>query len=117
MSPDTLILLALLNLTLPLLGFVLMMFFGRKLPRQGDWLETGIITLVLCSAGVILAEKLLLYHDETLRLAFTWVDFRSVPGIGPLRIDLGFQLDNLATIMMAVVAIISTVVHYFSIGY
>jgi NADH-quinone oxidoreductase subunit L len=117
MSPDTLILLALLNLTLPLLGFVLMMFFGRRLPRQGDWLETGIITLVLCSAGIILAEKLLLYHDETLRLAFTWVDFRSVPGIGPLRIDLGFQLDNLATIMMAVVAIISTVVHYFSVGY
>ena len=37
--------------------------------------------------------------------------------IGPLKIVLGFSMDNLAAIMMAVVMIISTLVHYFSIGY
>jgi NADH-quinone oxidoreductase subunit L len=109
MSPDTLIVLALLNLTVPLAGFVLMMFFGRKLPRQGDWLEVSFVTFVLGSALVVLAAKLLYYPDETLRLVFPW--------IGPLHIQLGFQLDNLSTIMMAVVALISTLVHYFSVGY
>jgi len=109
MSPDTLVLLSLLNLTVPLAGFVLMMFFGRKLPRQGDWLEVSLITLVLGSSLVVLAQKLLYYPDENLRLVFSW--------IGPLNIQLGFQLDNLSTIMMAVVALISTVVHYFSVGY
>jgi NADH-quinone oxidoreductase subunit L len=117
MSPDTLITLALANLTLPLLGFVLLMFFGKKLPRHGDWLETSILTVVLGSAVIVLVQKLLHYHDETLRLTFTWADFKNVPGIGPLKVILGFQLDNLSTIMMAVVALISALVHYFSIGY
>jgi NADH-quinone oxidoreductase subunit L len=109
MSPDALIILALLNLTVPLAGFVLMMFFGRKLPRQGDWLEVSLVTFVLGSSLVVLAQKLLYYPDDTLRLVFPW--------IGPLNIQLGFQLDNLSTIMMAVVALISTLVHYFSVGY
>src|SRR5512143_2674390 len=99
MSPDTLVLLALLNLTLPLAGFVLMMFFGKKLPRQGDWVGLSVLTFVVGSSLVILAQKLLYYPEETLRLTFTWV--------GPLGIQLGFQLDNLATIMMTVVAIVS----------
>ncbi len=109
MSPDTLVLLALLNLALPLLGFTLMMFIGKKLPRQGDWLEISLVTFVLMSSLSILAQKLLYYHDDTLRLTFMWV--------GPLTIQLGFQLDNLAAIMMTVVAVVSTLVHYFSVGY
>jgi NADH-quinone oxidoreductase subunit L len=117
MSQETLFTLALLNLILPLVGFVLMMFFGKKLPRQGDWLETSFVTVVLCSALVVMIQKLVHYHDDTLRLVFTWADFQNVPGLGPLKINLGFQLDNLSCIMMSVVAIISVVVHYFSIGY
>ncbi len=117
MSPDTLITLSLAVLLLPLAGFVLMMFFGKKLPRQGDWLETALITVALLLALVVLYQKLIHYHAETLALNFTWVDMHDVPGIGPLKIVLGFAVDNLAAIMMVVVALISTLVHYFSIGY
>jgi NADH-quinone oxidoreductase subunit L len=117
MSPDTLITLSLAILLLPLAGFVLMMFFGRKLPRHGDWLETALITVVLLLALVVLYQKLTLYHAETPVLNFTWVDMHDVPGIGPLKIVLGIAVDNLTAIMMVVVALISTLVHYFSIGY
>jgi NADH-quinone oxidoreductase subunit L len=117
MSQDFLISLSLVVLLLPLLGFVLMIFFGRKLPRQGDWLETGIVSLVLLLSFVILFQKLSLHSGETLSLKFTWIDFQNVPGIGPLKIVLGFALDNLSAIMLVVVALISTLVHYFSIGY
>ena len=117
MSPDTLITLSLAVLLLPLAGFVLMMFFGKKLPRHGDWLETALITVVLLLALVVLYQKLIHYHAETPALNFTWVDMHDVPGIGPLKIVLGVAVDNLAAIMMAVVALISTLVHYFSIGY
>ena len=55
MSSETLITLSLAVLLLPLAGFVLMMFFGKKLPRQGDWLETGIITVAL---GIALVRAL-----------------------------------------------------------
>jgi NADH-quinone oxidoreductase subunit L len=117
MSPDTLITLSLAVLLLPLTGFVLMMFFGKRLPRQGDWLETGIIMLALGAALTVLVQKLTLYHAESIQMNFTWVDLHDAPGIGPLKIVLGFGVDNLAAIMMAVVLLISTLVHVFSIGY
>jgi NADH-quinone oxidoreductase subunit L len=117
MSPETLITLSLAVLVLPLAGFVLMMFFGKKLPRQGDWLETGIITAALALAVTVLIQKLMLYHAEMLQINFTWVDLHDAPGIGPLKIVLGFGVDNLAAIMMVVVMLISTLVHFFSIGY
>ena len=62
-------------------------------------------------------QKLTAYHAETLPLNFTWVDFHDAPGIGPLKIVLGFAVDNLAAIMMVVVTLVSTLVHFFSIGY
>jgi NADH-quinone oxidoreductase subunit L len=117
MSSQTLVTISLVVLALPLLGFTLMAFFGKRLPRQGDWFETGIITVALGLSLIVLAQKLLYYHGLTLSLDFTWVDLHNVPGIGPMKIVLGFSLDNLSTIMMAVVALISTLVHYFSIGY
>ncbi len=117
MSPDTLITLSLVVLILPLAGFVLMMFFGKKLPRQGDWFETAIITAALTASITVMVQKLTAFHAETLQINFTWVDLHNAPGIGPLKIVLGFSVDNLAAIMMVVVALISTLVHYFSIGY
>lgn len=117
MSSDTLITLSLAVLVLPLAGFVLMMFLSKRLPRHGDWLETGIITVALGIALTVLVQKLTAFGGETIALRFTWVDLGDVPGIGRLPIVLGFAVDNLAAIMMAVVMIISTLVHYFSIGY
>jgi NADH-quinone oxidoreductase subunit L len=117
MTQETLLTLSLVVLLLPLCGFTLMIFFGRKLPRQGDWLETGILSAVLILALIVMVRKLTAFAGETLTLNFTWVDFQNVPGIGPLKFDLGFSIDNLSAIMMAVVALISCLVHYFSIGY
>jgi NADH-quinone oxidoreductase subunit L len=117
MSQELLLQLALVVLLLPLLGFTLLIFTGRRLPRQGDWLETGSITAALALALVLLVEKLTAYHAETITLNFTWVDFHNVPGIGPLTIVLGFSVDNLAAIMLVVVTLISALVHFFSIGY
>lgn len=117
MSLDLLLLLSLAVLLLPLLGFAVLIIFGKRLPRQGDWLETGLITIALGLALVVLYGKLTLYPGDTISLRFTWVDFRNVPGIGPLPIVLGISVDNLSAIMLAVVTLISSVVHWFSIGY
>ena len=117
MNSEMLITLSLVVLTLPLAGFVLMMFFGKKLPRQGDWLETLLITSALGLSIFILVQKLVTAPAETLSLNFTWIDFRDVPGIGPLQVNLGFAVDNLAAIMLVVVTLVSTVVHFFSTAY
>ncbi|HSQ76543.1 MAG TPA: NADH-quinone oxidoreductase subunit L [Bacteroidota bacterium] len=117
MSPETLIHLSLTVLLLPLAGFVLMMFFGRRLPRQGDWLATGVSTVALVIALVVLYQKLTVMPDQDAVLNFPWINMHNLPGIGPVTIVLGVGLDNLAAIMMVAVMIISALVHWFSIGY
>jgi NADH-quinone oxidoreductase subunit L len=117
MSEQLLITLSIAILVLPLCGFAVLIFFGKKLPRHGDWLETGIITTALVLALVVLYHKLMHYSGQTLSLDFTWVDFHNVPGIGPFKWTLGFAVDNLAAVMLFVVTLISTLVHFFSIGY
>ncbi len=117
MAQDTLITLSLAILLLPLAAFTVMIFTGKRLPRQGDWLSTSAIGAALVLACTVLYGKLTLYGAETLSFNFTWVDFRGVPGIGPLRIVLGIAVDNLTAVMLVVVTLISTLVHLFSIGY
>jgi NADH-quinone oxidoreductase subunit L len=117
MPPDTLLTLALVILLLPLCAFAVMIFFGRRLPRNGDWLSTSVIGAALILSVTVMLQKLGAYHGETLTLNFTWVDFHNVPGIGPLQVVLGFSIDNLTAIMLVVVTLISALVHLFSIGY
>lgn len=117
MSQEFLLTLSVAVLVLPLIGFVLVAFFTKHLPRQGDWLETLFISVALLFSVLVLYHKLSDYPGTTLTLNFTWVDFHNVPGIGPLKIILGLSVDNLAAIMLVVVALISTLVHFFSIGY
>ncbi|MGB2867139.1 MAG: NADH-quinone oxidoreductase subunit L [Bacteroidota bacterium] len=117
MSHDTLITLAVIVYLLPLLGFAVLIFFSKRLPRQGDWLETSFVFAGLALSLAILWTKLSLYHDETIQTVFTWVDFGNTPGFGPLKINLGFMIDNVAAIMLVVVMIVSSLVHLFSIGY
>jgi NADH-quinone oxidoreductase subunit L len=104
-------------LLLPFLGFTILIFFNKRLPRQGDWLETGILFVGLILSAVIFGVKLGSYHDETLQMSFTWVNFGLVPGFGPMTMTLGLMVDNLAAIMLLAVYIVSSFVHLFSIGY
>ncbi len=117
MSQETLITLSLAVLLLPLFNFVFLVFFNKRLPRQGDWLATFILFVGLALSAAVLYTKLTAFHDETIQASFTWVNFGNVPGLGEFHWNLGFAVDNLSAIMMVVVNTISSLVHLFSIGY
>jgi len=117
MTADTLIQFSLFILFLPLLGFLLLIFFGKRLPGQGDWIATGILGITLVLSFIILFVKLISYPAETFISQFTWIDFGDVPFIGPVSVELGILLDNLSVIMLVVVTLVSFLVHVFSIGY
>jgi NADH-quinone oxidoreductase subunit L len=117
MTPDTILTLAVVILLLPLLGFTVLIFFNKRLPRQGDWLGTGILFIALALSIAVFVVKLTQYPGETIQGTFSWVNFGNVPGIGPLTLDLGILVDNVAAIMLVVVTIVSALVHLFSIGY
>jgi NADH-quinone oxidoreductase subunit L len=117
MSQETLITLSLAVLLLPLFNFAVLIFFNRRLPRQGDWLGTFFLFVGLALSAFILYTKLTAYHDETIQTTFTWVNFGNVPGLGQFQWTLGFAIDNLSAVMMVVVNLISSLVHLYSIGY
>lgn len=129
MSPDLLLTLALAILFIPLGSFVLLLALGRRLPRQGDAIATGLLLTSLILSFIVMinvvsapsGSQMAGFSKAPIQMSFTWIDFQSTISVFgasiPLRFDLGIMLDPLAAITLVVVTLISTLVHLFSIGY
>ena len=115
----SLIQLSIVVLLLPLLSFVILIFFNRKLPRRGDFVGVGILGTAFAISAYIFWQVVVQAYDPTFRIAwdFTWIDLGNVPGVGPLQIKMGVVIDNLTSIMLAMVTLISLLVHLYSTGY
>ncbi|MDZ7806502.1 MAG: NADH-quinone oxidoreductase subunit L [Gracilimonas sp.] len=98
-------------LLLPLLGFLLLIFFGKRLPREGDWLGSGLISISLLLSFYLLITKITAHVDEVFTFTFTWAM------VGSMNVEFGILFDNLTAVMLVVVTLISTLVHFFSMGY
>jgi len=103
---------ALIIWLLPLLAFVIQIFFGKKLPRRGDWISVSAIGIGFI-LSMILFVQILLIGDPNFELSDTvkWID------IGQFKLAMGICLDNFAVVMLLVVTTVSFVVHVYSVGY
>ena len=100
---------ALAVLLLPLLSYLLLFFFGEKLPRRGDWLGIGILGVCW-----VLAWRIFFHfwnHDTPIEQSWNWIT------IGDFSIDFGILLDGMSAVMLVVVTTVSFLVHLFSSGY
>ncbi|HLA40601.1 MAG TPA: proton-conducting transporter membrane subunit, partial [Candidatus Glassbacteria bacterium] len=107
------LLLALLIAAIPLAAFLVQVFFGRRLPRGGDWVSLLAIVLAFCFSLPFFYRALAAY-DPHFRMPFerwTWLD------LGDFRIAVGILMDNITAIMLMVVTVVSGVVHFYSVGY
>jgi len=116
MNENLLIQLSILNIILPLLGFVVLIFFGNRIPKS-HLFEISTIFVGLVFSAIVAFYKLSYYEARTLIFEFRWIDFGNVPFVGNLGINLGIQIDNVSAIMQLTVFIVSFVVHLFSIKY
>ena len=101
---------ALLILFLPLASFVLQIFFGRRLGPRGVWISVAALFITLILAASMLATVAFGTPMDHLP-EVEWFS------IGDFRLTLGFQLDNLAVTMLVIVALISSLVHLYSVEY
>ena len=103
---------ALLIYFLPLVAFVINIFIGKRLPRQGDWVSISAVGISLILSIAMFTGMLLDYNPNFKVEAFwEWIH------LGAFNIDLGFLIDNITITMLLVVALISTMSHLFSIKY
>lgn len=115
---------------LPLTAFVIQAFFGKRLPRQGDWVS---VAAILGSFGLAVPIFLkLLGGPEQLEgipvPSLTWISLplpipdsflTSHPGITPptLNLDIGVLLNGPTAIMLFMVTLCCSLIHLFSTGY
>jgi NADH-quinone oxidoreductase subunit L len=102
-----------LNLTLvvvfaPMAGFLLQSAFGRRLPRQGDFLTIAAIGASLAASAMILAR---VWGGETFHASWPWLSF------GSTTWNVGIHVDGLTAVMLVVVTLVSFLVHLFSSAY
>jgi NADH-quinone oxidoreductase subunit L len=120
--------LALVILVLPLIGFLIQVFFGKKIPpreRQGDWIPTlfifGSFAIACYMTYLLIASAEGIEVQRWYPVAGkSWL-FVGPPGQAAspavFKMDFGIQVDNLTVVMLFVVTLVSFLVHLYSMGY
>ncbi len=116
MHGSELITISLIILFLPLVGFVTVVLFGKKVPKL-YFFEIGVLAVNMLLTLYVAFEKLFVYAHEKIGGSFTWIDFGNVYGIGRLTVDLGIEITNVTAMMLFVVNLISFLVHIYSLEY
>ena len=115
---DQLILLSLVSLGIPLLGFILIIFNQRALNEHAHLIALPAIAFSGVLAFYVAWMKLRAPGvAPALEWSADWIQIVNVNGFGPLVIRQGVLLDNMSAILIAVVTGVSFLVHVFSIGY
>lgn len=106
---------SLIILLLPLASFVALIFFGKRFNEKSGHIATIIHGIVLAFAVYVLFAKIA--AEGVWDVTVTWIDFHTIVNNIPLKLDIGIMVDNLTAVMMVVVALISFLVHLFSLAY
>jgi len=103
----------------PLLAALVLIFFGRKLPRQGDWVaQTAIVS---CAAGALwLFWNVIVEHGtpgwswwgHAEGLSWQWIGLA-----GGFDLTVGIFFDKLSVIMVTMVTIVASCIFFCSAGY
>jgi len=105
--------LALYILLAPLAAFTIVIFFGKRLPRGGDFISLFAIWSGLAASLYIFFTQMIGHYDPNFALNYRW-DWLTW---GTYKLNVGIALDNMAIMMLVVVTLISALVHLFSTAY
>ncbi|WP_026672820.1 NADH-quinone oxidoreductase subunit L [Alkalihalobacterium bogoriense] len=92
----------------PLLSFLILVLFGRKLKEKGAYVGMVLSFVALVIATIVLVER---FTGEDVLLQFTWLT------IGTHSITMGMEINQLNALMLFIVTLVSFLVHMYSKGY
>ncbi len=95
----------------PLVGAVVAGLFGKQVGRRGAHTVTilGVALSFVLSAWVL--YDVAVHGARFNATIYEWMR------IGPLKMEIGFLVDGLTAVMMAVVTFVSLMVHVYTVGY
>ena len=104
-----------LAVAFPLLGFVINGGLSLRRPQAKD--VVSVVGVGVLAASFLVSAALFLElwahppHQPLIVDLWRWLP------VGPLQIDMGFQLDQLSAVMLLVVTGVGSLIHLFSVGY
>ncbi len=126
MSAENILIISIVILLLPLVSFIINIFWGKKLGKLSSYIASTILGIDLILAILIFVNKVfgeyqvssfiknginIITNNEIIQAKINWLN------IGNFNLNLGIGIDNLASIMLIVVTLISFLVHIFSMIY
>jgi len=94
----------------PLFAFVIIVFFTRWKEKLSSYLSIGMILIGLVhSIGVLI--QMIARHGEPLEMSIPFIN------LPELQLELGIWIDPLTAVMLVVVAVVSSCVQIYSLGY
>jgi NADH-quinone oxidoreductase subunit L len=97
---------------LPAVSFVVILLFGKRLPRQGDLVGIGAVGVSFVMSVIVAGQWI--GRDEpraAVEHSHTWLQSNGI------QFDSGTYVDGLTVMMLLVVTFISLMVHIYSTGY
>jgi NADH-quinone oxidoreductase subunit L len=95
----------------PLAGAVIAGFFGKTIGRRGAHWVTILGVLISFVGSAIVLKQVAFDGARFNATIYEWMQ------LGALKMEIGFLVDGLTAMMMAVVSFVSLMVHIYTIGY
>jgi NADH-quinone oxidoreductase subunit L len=95
----------------PLVGAVVAGFFGKAIGRRGAHTVTILGVLISFIGSILVLKQVVQDGARFNATVYEWMV------VGGLKMEIGFLVDGLSAMMMAVVSFVSLMVHIYTIGY
>ena len=96
---------------LPLIASIITGFFGSKIKDIHCQILSSILVGISGILSVIIFYKVLTLDYESNKLIFNWISS------GNFNVNWSIKIDPLSSVMLVVVSLISSLIHFYSIGY
>ena len=96
---------------LPLLGSIISGFFGKRLGTKSCQILTSSFVSISAILSFIIFYQVFIQDYSSNKLIFNWISS------GNLDVNWSINIDPLTSVMLVVVSLISSIIHFYSIGY
>ena len=96
---------------LPLLGSIISGFFGKRLGAKSCQILTSSFVSISAILSFVIFYQVFIQDYSSNKLIFNWISS------GNLDVNWSINIDPLTSVMLVIVSLISSIIHFYSIGY
>ena len=96
---------------LPLLGSIISGFFGKAIGVKFSQILSSLLVSISAIISLYIFSEVLINNYSSNKLIFNWITS------GNFSVNWSINIDPLTSVMLVVVSLISSIIHFYSIGY